>query len=191
MERQLKEIEVTLVGVTPLLMHSAKSMLEDKPVITTKAKGKKIDYKEIAESGTHRSKNGYLFVPATAVKGAILNASVGKRFGKLAAKPIVASSVYISPHEISLKTKNYEIDIQTAVNHNLRNARVVVVRPRIDQWKLDFTISYDTNRIQANVVKELLDEAGWRAGLLSFAPRHDGDNGQFKVEKFKIKEVKK
>jgi len=188
-DRLMKEIKVTLVGVTPLLMHSAKMMLEDKDkVVRSKVKGKAVDYNAQAEKYTYRSKNKDLYVPANAIKGAMVNASAGKKSGKFFMKPIIAGSVYIRPFEVSLGTKVIEeVDIRTVVNKNMRSARIIVARPRFNNWKIDFTIVYDSVRVGTGVIKEILEEAGWRIGLLSFSPRNYGEFGQFKIEKFDVK----
>ncbi len=67
-----KEIEVTLEGETPLLMHSAMGM-----VVQTAKKNpaKQYNPKEDAENVAYRTKDGYLMLPSRCMKAALLNAA--------------------------------------------------------------------------------------------------------------------
>lgn len=176
----MKEVEVQIKGITPLLMNSPKGMLKDEPAI--KISTKKRDRKEEAEKVAYRNKNGMLFVPSTAIKGTIIAASAYKKAGKYALRPIMSGGMRIKEEEIPLNTKDYEIDLRTGV---IQRARIVIARPVIDKWELNFTILYDEDLIpDGNIIKTVLEEAGKRVGILSFRPQKNGEFGQFEVTKF-------
>lgn len=179
----MRKLEVELTGKTPLLMHSPKAMLEPKEKVRKSTK----DYnpKEDAEKAAYRMKNGNLFIPATAIKGCMIGASAWKKAGKFALKPIVAASVFVEPMEVDLKTKKYEVDLQTVV---VQRSRIVRARPRLDKWKAKFNIVYNEELINKKIIKEVLDEGGVRVGLLDFRPQKLGSYGTFTVTK--IKEVR-
>lgn len=179
----MRKVKVEITGLTPLLMNSPASMLEDveEMVMTTK----KRDPKEEAEKKAYRLPSGNLYVPSEAIKGSIKNASAYKKFGKYSAKPIIAGSVIIMPNEIDLGIKNYEIDRRTVVVQ--KKSRIVRCRPRIDKWKLSFEIMYDDQFISNGeaMIKPILEEAGRRVGILDFRPQNGGSFGMFTVTLWK------
>ena len=183
-----KNINVELVGVTPLLMNSPKHLLE--PQSAVKQKTKNYDHKAEAEKLVYKTDKGVLYVPSTAVKGCMINASSFKKAGKFALKPIVAGGCRIMPEQIELvdvgnkPIKKYDIDLRTVV---IQRARVVKARPRLNTWKLRFNIKYNDNLIaDAEILKQVLEEGGERVGLLDFRPQNQGDFGCYKVTKFEV-----
>ena len=180
----MKTVEVELTGVTPLLMNSPKSMLE--PNKGTKLKTKKYDQEEDAEKGAYRTDSGELYVPAEAIKACIVGAAAYRKFGKYAARPIVAGGVYITPRQIELGTKDYDIDLRTVV---IQRSRVVKARPRLDEWKIKFTLKYNENLIaDDSLLRPIFEDAGQRVGLLDFRPQKLGEFGQFEVTKWQPKD---
>lgn len=179
----MKQIIVGIEGETPLLMNSPKAMLEPKKEMTTKTE--RYDHKKEAEKVSYRMKNGNLYVPATAVKGCLVNACSFKKIGKYAARAIIAGGVRVNPEEIDLKTKKYEIDLRTVV---IQRARIVKARPVLKKWKIEFEMLYNENMIaDPKVIKMILEDAGQRVGLLDFRPQKSGNFGTFKITKFQIK----
>jgi hypothetical protein len=182
----MKTINVTIEGVTPLLMNSPKAMLTASA--STRSTLQKPDPKKEAEDKAYRTSKGMLYIPATAVFSAMINGSSFKKAGKYALKPILSGNVRVEPDEIPLGTKNYEIDIRTAViSQGRKKNRIIRARPRIDEWKANFKIVFNENAIaDADIIKGCLSDAGYRVGLLDFAPRNNGSFGTFKVTKFEV-----
>lgn len=182
----MKRINVTIEGQTPLLMNSPKAMLEPQEEVTTKTK--KYDQKAEAEKVAYKTKSGFLYVPNTALKGCLINASAWKKAGKYALKPIIAGGVRVPVEELIIKDKkgkplkSYDIDLRTVV---IQRARVVKARPKIFDWKLDFELLYNEQLIpNPEIIKTVLEEGGDRVGLLDFRPAKTGEFGTFKVTKF-------
>lgn len=180
----MKEIEVEITGTTPLLMNSPKGMI-DKMTKTSRKTTQRYDPKEEAEKVAYRKKNKELYIPSEAIKGAILGASSYRKFGKFTAKPMIAGGVMISPSEIGLGTKDYEIDLRTVV---IQRARVVKARPTLPKWKVKFTITYNEILIKSSDdLKEILQDAGQRVGILDFRPAKSGNFGMFEVTQWEEK----
>ncbi|MEO5351024.1 MAG: hypothetical protein H7836_15480 [Magnetococcus sp. YQC-3] len=178
----MKEIKVELVGTTDLLMNSPAGMLE--PTKEIKSKLDKYNPKIEAEKVAYKNSAGKLYVPSTAVKGAMINASSFKKAGKYALRPIIAGGVRVKETELILNKQSYEIDLRTVV---IQRARVVKARPRISDWKLNFSLIYNEDMISnPDIIKEVLNEAGIRVGLLDFRPQKTGEFGCFKVGKFEV-----
>lgn len=181
----MKKIEVELEGETPLLMHSAENMEEQG---MKKNPAKQYDPKEQAEKVAYKNKKGELYVPARCMKACLINAASWYKFGKKSAKPIIAGCTRIEPTEVTLTDlkdkilKKYEIDRRPVV---IQRARIIRARPRMDEWKLKFNIIYNEKMIvDVNIIREILEEAGQRIGLLDNRPAKYGENGCFKVTKF-------
>jgi hypothetical protein len=54
-------------------------------------------------------------------------------------------------------------------------------RPRIDRWRLSFTLEVDTGMFSPAVVRMLVDDAGKRIGLGDYRPARKGPFGKFVV----------
>lgn len=177
----MKTINVTISGEA-LLMSSPKAMLDEqnKPQVSSKVK-KVYDNTVEAEKRAYRTPDGKLFIPNTAIKGAILKASRLKKVGKLSVAPIIAGCTRIRPFEILLTPQKYEIDLRTVC---VVNKRIVRARPCIKNWRVSFEIIYDESIISSGVILECLTDAGQRVGLLDFRPSSGGEFGCFTVDKF-------
>ena len=176
-------VNVELTGKTPILMNNPRSMMFDdgtNPVSTTQ----KRDPLAEAETKVYRMKDGNLYIPAEAIKGCLVNAASYKKFGKYSAKPIVAGCVQILPLQISLNTKDYEVDERTVVIRG--RGRIIRARPLVDNWKINFKLEYDAGFItNGNLIKAILEEGGRRVGIMDFRPAKLGSFGMFKVTKWK------
>ena len=178
----MKKVNVEITGLSPLLMNSPKSMIDENVQKQLQTKTKDYDLKEEAKKLAYVNSKGELYVPSEAIKGALINASSFKKIGKYAAKSIIAGGVFVTEPELSLKTKKYSLDIRTVV---IQRARVVKARPRIDKWKLNFELQYNENMIgDDKIIKTILIEAGQRIGILDFRPQKHGSFGMFEVTKW-------
>lgn len=180
----MKEIQIEIEGVSPLLMNrfSIEERLErDKGTRTTKS----YDHKEEAKKSAYWSKDEVsLMIPSMNLYKCILDASSFFKISKRSATAILAGSLRITPDEILLNTKKYEVDIRSVV---IQRARVLKARARIDKWKATFTITYNDKLIgDSKIIKDVLEEAGQRIGLMDFRPTKKGFYGCFKVNKFEI-----
>ena len=131
-----------------------------------------------------------MYIPAEAIKGCLVASSAYRKFNKYSAKPIIAGCVQILPQEISLGTKNYDIDERTVVI--MRRSRIIRSRPRIEKWKLNFQLVYDAGFIpDGNMIREILEEGGQRIGIMDFRPAKLGSFGMFTVTKWKERRTAK
>lgn len=182
----MKSVIVELTGEGEgILMNNPLSMLSEEKDVSGIKSYKIVDLKKRAdEFKLYKLDDGELYVPAEAIKGCLIGASSFKKIGKFTAKPIIAGGVFIHPDKIKLGTKKYEYDIRTGVN-KLRG-RIVVVRPKVPKWKIEFEIEYDETIIgNPKIIRELLEDGGKRVGILDFRPAKMGQFGRFKVSKWK------
>ncbi len=176
----MKTVKIELTGDSPLLMNNPATMMDEQ---TSTKKTAKYNHKERAEKLAYKDDKGILYVPAAAIKGCIIGGASYVKFGKFAAKPMIAGGVHIKPEKVSLGTKKYELDIRTVV---IQRARVVKARPMIENWKLNFELEYDESLIPdpLNQIKPIIEDAGKRIGLLDFRPQKLGSFGRFRVTKW-------
>ena len=187
----MKKIQVEITGDTPLLMCSPKKMIKDnmegdKAKIKTSKKGTLYDPKIEAEGFAYRKSNKELYIPQEAIYGAIINGASWYKINKRSAAQVLAGAIRIDPIEVGLGTKNYKIDSRPVNVGGRKSSKIIRHRPRIEKWKVSFTIIYNDGMIgDASIIKEVLQEAGERVGILSFSPRNRGSFGCFKVTKWK------
>ena len=177
----MKTINVEIEGTAPLLMSrfDVQSYIDGKK--TRLGKKPEQDFEAEAKQSAYFTADGKeLCIPALCMYASILSASSFHKINKRSAKSILAGSVKIAPEEIRLGTNKYEVDIRSVV---CMKARVLKARPKLNKWKAKFQITI-TDEIDSKIVKQILEEAGTRVGILSFRPQKSGFFGTFKVNKF-------
>jgi len=180
----MKNIKVEITGLSPLLMNNPASMI-DEASNQMKQKTQKHNLGEEAKKLLYEDKKGNLYIPSEAIKGCLIGASSYKKIGKFSARPMIAGGVFITPQEIPLNKNEYDLDVRTVV---IQRARVVKARPKVEDWKAEFEISYNEKLIgNAEIIKAILEEAGERVGILDFRPAKLGSFGRFKVSKWQEK----
>jgi hypothetical protein len=83
-----------------------------------------------------------------------------------------------------LGTAKYEVDERAVV---IQNQRVLKGRAKLPKWNVRFQLVYDSRRLPEGIeatLKEILEDAGTRMGLLDYRPQHKGWFGTFAVESF-------
>ncbi|KKM61332.1 hypothetical protein LCGC14_1532820 [marine sediment metagenome] len=179
----MKTIKVSIEGTTPILMNQYNVQAEldrQKGVRTTK------NYDPIVEAkkSAYYSQDGKtLIIKSEILYASILNASSFHKIGRRSAKSILAGSIRVEPMEISLGTKDYEIDTRPVV---IQRARVLKSRAKLTKWKASFEIIYNEDLIaNPEIVRTVLEEAGQRIGIFDFRPQKGGPYGTFKITSFK------
>lgn len=182
----MKTINVQIVGKSPLLMNRYNIQGEidrQKGRRTTK----NYDVNEDAKNSAYFSSNSKkkeLIIPAQAIYASILNASSFYKIQKRSAKSILAGSIKVEPFEVSLGTDEFEVDVRPVV---IQRQKVLKGRARLDEWKASFQIIYNEQLINdAQIIKDILTEAGLRIGLLDFRPQRGGSFGCFEISKFEV-----
>lgn len=186
----MKQFEVQIEGVTPYMQHRMDdTKLEDweknRKLIIERDDVAKEDQVR-AEFHSFQDKDGF-FIPSDHIVGSLINAGalvkskVGN--GKKSMKNIVAGMFSIKEEKIRLPI-DYEIDKRSAVNRNVK-ARVIVIRPKWNKWKADFTLMVDNDTITKETIEQIITYAGQYIGIGSFRPTNNGSFGRFKLNKIK------
>lgn len=155
-----KSIKVTIRDISPLLMNR---YCGEQPSAAKPPRGKKtqewIDQERKRHwlKAAHFDESGKLFhIPPEAFRNAA--DETGRHLN---------GDHYVPEH----------IDIRGVV---IGKVRVDRCRPIFRDWGVEFTVVYDTDRVEYNHVYEALTEAGAYIGLLDFRPRY----GRFRVTAF-------
>ena len=183
-------IQVTITGVTPLLMHrfgpNATAELEE---VTKTSKPKEHTPERDAEDAAYRDADGTLYVPAEMIVGTIKGAASAhkEKSSRRSMKNVAAGAITVTPMRLTLSDKpggkslrEYKIDSRAVVIPATKG-RVLRHRPILEAWSATFVIDIDDEIIGAADVKRFLDEAGRRVGIGDFRPAKGGGFGKFIV----------
>lgn len=172
----IEKIEFELEGLSPLKMDKWLNLPQPK----TDA-----GYLKQASEKTYRDDKGNLAIPANAIKAAMRYASseLGKKTMAKKNRQTIDAQVFISPMMLSLGKKDYDEIARDVVTRGMgaKVTRVVVYRPLVNEWKPSGEMK--TFGVPFDFVKEALELAGMRFGLLSHRPQF----GRFVVNKFEVK----
>jgi hypothetical protein len=184
----MKRFEVSISGICPILQARHPSPEEEKLIAKklgaagSKIKTKGLTDEEQFDIHAYKTEKGEFYQPSNMIEACMTKAAVQFKFeGKKTFKDLISSGIIVSPVEIVHKNQNVKSDGVWGVNKNTRGA-VWVVRPRFDEWQLDFEITLiQDERVSDSVLKEILEYAGWAVGIGAWRPKF----GRFEVRKFK------
>lgn len=181
-------IDVTVSGLTPLMMdrfHNA--LLEGKTAGTTN-KGQEPPPLEQARARLYLDDKGKPFLPSVYLLNAIIAAGrfikIGKRQLSTRDETIVTSFLsLVGVHYPIISETGWRVDARGIVNQ-VSKARVMAYRPIFDQWEVRFTLDLDVNEGKPQTCRELVDRAGRAIGIGVMRPARKGPYGQFRVIKW-------
>ena len=176
-----KQIEVTIKGMSALIMHAYPMVALDNPPL------EKRTIEEQAEIAAYRVPGAkVLYVPGINVQRALVAAAAySKGKGRASLQKQAAACLLVSPERISLHTEVYQIDSRPVVIPATKG-RVMRHRPRLDEWQLEFTLEYDDSLLDEKQVRAIVDDMGKRVGLLEFRPEKKGPFGRSVVTRWKV-----
>lgn len=172
----IEKIEFEIEGTAPIKM--------DRWLDLPQPKNEK-GYLEQAKEKVYRDDKGNISIPSSAVKATMRYASseIGKKTMAKKNRQTISAQVFIHPTMLSLNKKEYDEIARDIVTRGTgaKVTRVAVYRPLIKEWKVSGTMQ--TFGVPYDFVKEVLQLAGMRFGLLSHRPEF----GRFVVNKFEVK----
>jgi len=176
----MKKIMCEVKGISGLLMHAFPMMPIENPPIEKRTP------EEQAEIAAYRDAvTGILYIPGIAIQRAFIGAAAySKGRGRASLQKQTAACMFVFPDRVMLGVKDYAIDSRPIVVPSTRG-RVIRHRPRLDEWKAKFEIEYDESLLTERQVRQIVDDAGSRVGLLDFRPEKKGPFGRFIVTEWK------
>ena len=186
----MKKLRITWKGVTPLIMHSCKTVnplhplaIEMKKYTSKGSKNKSeediIKLSDLEwEAGAYWKDGFGLYIPAENVEATIVNGAKAFRKGPDIKKYCNVIDLYIpfnygenlSKEEL---IQNYEYRDTRPMN--VGKNKVMRTRPRFDKWEIAFTLLYNNEKTDLNIIKNAIEYAGSYVGLCDSRPKY----GQF------------
>lgn len=172
-------------GVSSLLMHSPKAMMEGRPVGPTT---KRIPSpEEEAEKGAYRDEERLLYLPSAAFKASLMHGAGGRRIGNTAARTQLAGAVfntgprtYLIDPESGEPLRDYRVHVARVV---VQRSSVIRARPELERWACVLELEVDLDFIpNPGLVEELLNISGKISGVGDFRPERRGPHGRYRAE---------
>lgn len=190
-------IQLRLVGRpgSPLVIHSfsekAKQEIRDKQAKKAKTAKAERQPLEECEAAKYKDAHGRECAPVTAIKKALIAASLALDNLK---KVAIRQALFVSP---TLDPQSALVPIETADGHAgigvMRedavtigiNTRGLTYRPEYTDWSLRVTVEYNTRLISEDQLLLLAEQAGWGVGICEGRPERSSALGwgRFLVEK--------
>ncbi len=186
MNKKTTTFSITIQGISPLLIHR----------YAVNSKTNPIEYDEEWKKTTYINDQGHVFMPSVNIQACMFNGGKSIKKGRGSMAKFVYSSCIletISP-EILLDKKPISLaDIER--NNWLNTTGAVVGTGRIDRirtelppgWEISFDLTLMSNMIAGKEIKEVLENAGFVAGLgdtRPSSPKKPGSYGRFEVTRF-------
>lgn len=184
----MKTFEVTIEGVSPLLINRFKE--QDEVPQKMKKSGKK-DYgtpREQAESAAYQDPDGKIWIPSTWPKGCLSTVASDYKLpsSRKSVKSVIGGAVIPVDEKVyfdeKYKIKNIEVDSRPCV---VQRARIMRHRARLEKWSLTFALQIEETILEPGNVHEMMNDAGRRAGIGDFRPARGGPFGRFSVTSWK------
>jgi len=184
----MKKFKVKISGIAPFLMarHPLPNEQEEilnRHVGTGKGakKVKDLSDEEQYEMHAYKTKEGKYFLASVMIEASMTKAAASfKMEGKKTFKDCMKGGIIVDPDEIVFKQQNFVADGRWAVNASSRGS-VWVVRPRIDKWDAEFSLTLlQDERVSEDILKQILEYAGLYVGVGAWRPKF----GRFEVKSF-------
>jgi hypothetical protein len=170
----LVRIKVEVQGESALLMHRY-------PMEEIKALEKKAVEQQAEIAAYRDGDSGNLYIPGVAVQRALVQgATYSKGKGRASLQKVAAACLIVGEERLDLGVTAYAVDSRPVVIPST-GGRILRHRPRLDKWRVQFTLEYDPDLLKESEVREIVDNTGQRVGLLDFRPACKGPFGRFKV----------
>lgn len=177
------KVKVQIKGCTPLLMCA----FQEEQLNNNGIRDKELTTKEQAEKYVYRNKKGELYIPGNCIFAAIIEAGKFLKSGKSKVttqkSSLIPAGIAMLTDECLLGVKDFEVDSRSVVIP-ATGGRIMKYRPRLDEWKTSFVLDIDTKEFSTKTVYDLVRDAGYKCGLLSYRPSRKGWFGRFDIVKF-------
>ena len=179
----LKELEISIRGVSPLLMHNGQTadplnkFSKQLKAVSGKRKKTEEDYAEMSRiewhAGLYVDRDGMLIIPSTLIEASIQDGAKKSKLGKA-----FKSAVFINDDaRLDIGNKKKAVDLWSDDQYRdvrgvrVGQARIMRTRPVFNQWACKFVASYDDEQVNEADVIKAIEDAGSKAGLGDFRPR--------------------
>jgi hypothetical protein len=185
-------IDVEISGKTPLLCHKFTddaAMKASSGTSSSAAAGDRGSPTEQAKERLYIGHDGKPMIPQPNLFRCIVDGGAFFKSGKskitTQKTSLIPACVEIDAVEIPIIHKEpWTVDTR-AVRIPSTGGRILSHRPCFNDWKLQFTLSVDTDMLHPKLMRDIVDAAGKRIGLGDFRPANKGPFGRFVVTAWK------
>lgn len=185
-----KEIDVTIKGVAPLIMHNGQladplnEHARAMKAISGKRKKTDEDHEELARlewmGSLYLDDDLEPCIPGELIEALIVEGSKKHRSSPQAKSGVICDGnwplQYEGPRDPAAMWESGKFKKVAGVR--VQKNRVMRCRPLFRSWSLDFTVSYAPDVLNKETVREFVETAGRLVGLCDWRPKH----GRFSVE---------
>ena len=194
-----KTIQITIEGITPLLMNrfTEEAQQGAEGGTSVAVRGDRGTPREQADPKVYRDTKGRPVLPGPNFFSCLVEAGkfhkVGKSKVTTGRSSLVPAALSVNEIDSPLlgaddKTAAWEVDSRPIVNPATKGRRLAH-RPRFDVWRVSFSLDLDAGMFDPKFVRQLVDDAGARVGLGDFRPDRKGPFGKFKVVRWDVIDV--
>lgn len=122
------------------------------------------------------------YVPAENLRKSLIEAAKRHKIGRRAATTDVAAALFITPFALLLEGE-WTVDSRPVVIPATQG-RILRHRPIFHEWSLSFLLQVDTDLLDADLARRILDDAGNYVGIGDFRPARTGPYGRFRVDSY-------
>ena len=160
-----------------LLMDNPASMAPPEKPGGIKAKVEQLSGREQADSKVYKDANGFLRFPAMAFRSALIAASAGRKFGKIAAGRVIKGSVFPAEEWVQIldaksgkPRKEYDVVFSCRTVNRTTKGSNITSRPNTKNWSCKLALEVDDELVQDAPLLELLNMAGKTIGIGAYRP---------------------
>jgi len=189
-----KKIVCVIAGVSPLMMNRFTD--EAAGVATNrerKNRERRLPPKEDAEERLYKNEAGAIIMPQANIMATIRD---GGLFFKTGKKQITTQKSSLVPAALTFSEVYYPFESkngwtvdQRPVTIPATGNKILRFRPMFHDWSIKFEMDLDETVFSVEMLRELVDAAGSKAGLCDFRPNRRGPFGKFKVNKWDVKSL--
>lgn len=186
----MKQVQVEIRGVTPLLIHRFSDQAEQAKS-TRRIEATQIDPLAEATKHAYIAADGTFYFSAFAIPNCMgaAGASHKAKGTRKTLRFVVPSAVRTSTDTITIMNGSgpatrFEVDGRP-VTIPATKGRIMRYRPRFDCWGANFTLYVNDDLLSPETAHVLLSEAGLSIGIGDFRPEKRGPFGTFRVTEWK------
>ena len=175
----LQVVHVEIKGDSPLIVNRFHEEAAESSTSGVHARKEQLSPEDDASNRLYPQNGSGSTIPAENIRQSIIAASSRTKIGRRSATSDVAASIYLFPEMLPL-TGDWHVDSRAVVIPATRG-RILRHRPMFSDWAVSFDIQVNTDLIDLQTVKKILEDAGALVGLGDFRPSKKGPYGRFSV----------
>ena len=185
----MKEIEIEIRGMTPLLIHRFTEAAEQCKA-TRRVQVDERDPLTEATNNAYVATDGTYYFSAFAIPNAMAAAGASHKLkgSRKTLRFVVPSAVRMTSDVVTIlngagPATRFEVDARP-VTIPATKGRIMRYRPRFDCWGAKFRLLLDDAQLAEETAHLLLEQAGQTIGIGDFRPEKRGPFGTFRVTQF-------